>query len=94
MKLSFDVQVISAQFHFTNGLFKESVNSSRLEIASNAKIIMNNEVESSWMSEVAIISHSSPLQNFPEMIQVYHEKSQTVLRVALRCIYALRSSRL
>lgn len=94
MKLSFDVQVISAQFHFTNGLFKETVNSSRLEIASKAKIIMTNEPERIWMKGVAIISHSSPFQNFPEMIQEYHKKSQTVLRVAKRCNYRLRSSRL
>lgn len=98
MKLSFDVHVISFQYHLTNYLFKESVNSSRLELASNAKIIiiiiMNDEMERIWMGVVAIISHSSPFQNFPEMIQEYHEKSQTVLRVAQLCNYGLRSSRL
>jgi hypothetical protein len=45
LKLSFDVQVTSSQFDFTNVLFIESVISSRLELASNAEIIMNDELE-------------------------------------------------
>jgi hypothetical protein len=55
---------------------------------------MYTELERIWMGAVAIISHSSSFQNFLKMIQECHEKSQTVLRVAQRCNYGLRSPRL
>ena len=66
MKLSFDVQVISVQFHFTNGLFKESVISSIFELASNAKIIINNELERRGYGgiEVSVLPSGTRVRGF------------------------------
>jgi hypothetical protein len=45
-----------------------------------------------WKGAFVIISLNSLFQSFPEIIRQYHQKNQTIFRVARLCNYGLRSS--